>query len=131
MSSTDELLADRYGRRPKASVSKNRRLVIVLVALTLAVIGVWAFASQSAPTDRVSLVFSESKPIGKLGYVVSGKVSRPAAGVVRCALQVQALDFSVVGYREVTLAAGVTDFDTRVFSVAPGVNASVTRCWLQ
>ena len=131
MSSTAELLADRYGTRPKASVPKNRRVWVGFAVLALAVIVVWVFSSLNAPTSKVALVSSESKPVGKLGYEVSGKVSRPAGGVVRCALQVQALDFSVVGYREVTLAAGVTDFDTRVFSVAPGVNASVTRCWLQ
>jgi hypothetical protein len=51
--------------------------------------------------------------------------------VVRCALRVQALNFAVVGYREITLDPGVATFDTNVYSFAPGVSASVQSCWLQ
>ena len=131
MTSTEQLLAERYGRGPKASVAKNRRWIYVFGALALITFTIWALATASTSGNAVAVVSSVSKPVGKTGFEVSGTVSRPAGGVVRCALQVQALDFSVVGYREITLGAGVTSFDERVFTIAAGVSASVTHCWLQ
>ena len=131
MTSTEQLLADRYGRRPVSGVSKNRRRGFVFGALALTGFTIWAVASLSAPTSAVSVVSSVSKPLGRDAFEVSGKVVRPVGGLVRCALQVQALNFAVVGYREITLEAGVTSFSTKVFTIAPGVSASVARCWLQ
>jgi hypothetical protein len=77
------------------------------------------------------VVSSGSSHVSLLSFNVKGEVSRPDGGVVRCALRVQALNFAVVGYREIELAAGVTTFDAVVYSTEPGVNASVQRCWLQ
>ena len=131
MNSTADMLADRYGRRPKSVATKNRRWMFAFLGAALAVFIIWGISAVTAPNNAVALSSSASKPVGKTGFRVSGTVSRPSGGVVRCALQVQALDFSVVGYREITLPAGVTTFDSTVFSVVPGVSASVTRCWLQ
>ncbi len=130
MTATDDLLADRYGRGPKASVAKNRVLMFVFAGLVLLAFVAWALITASSAGNSVAVVSSVSKPIGKTAFEISGTVSRPAGGVVRCALQVQALDFSVVGYREIDLAASVTSFSAKVFSIAPGVSASVTGCRL-
>jgi hypothetical protein len=105
--------------------------MFVFVVAVVAAFVVWGISAVTAPNNAVAVTSSVSKPVGTSGFRVSGTVSRPDGGVVRCALQVQALDFSVVGYREITLQAGVTTFGETVLSVTPGVSASVTRCWLQ
>ncbi len=131
MTSNQDLLADRYGRRVGASKSKNRAWIFSFAALALAAFTFWAITAINAPTNSVAVVSSGSKQVSSLSFSVQGKVSRPAGGVVRCALRVQALNFAVVGYREIELAAGVTTFDELVYSTEPGVNASVQRCWVQ
>ena len=102
-----------------------------LGGLLLALFLVWALSAVTASNGKVSLVSSGSKLLTDNSFQVYGKVSRPDGGVVRCAARIQALNFAVVGYREIELPAGVTSFDTTVYSFAPGVSASVTGCWLQ
>jgi len=135
MTTNAQMLADRYGRRVSGSNGnspiKRRFALAAFAAVAIVVFAVWAWFSITASTSAVSVVSSAAKPIDASTFEVSGKVARPAGGVVRCALQAQALDFAVVGYREIELAAGVDTFTAKVFSFAPAVSASVQRCWLQ
>jgi|GEM_PF-1042991 len=131
MSSTQDLLADRYGRRSGTSALKNRVWAFGVAAIILVLFLVWALITVTAPKNAVAVVSSGAQPLTANSFRVYGEVSRPDGGVVRCALRVQALNFAVVGYREIELPAGTTTFDATVYSFAPGVNASVTGCWLQ
>jgi hypothetical protein len=131
MTSTAELLADRYGRRVSSSKSKKRTWIVVTAAVLLAAFIVWAIAAVSAPKTNVSVVSSKFKVVNERNFAVTGKISRTAQGPVTCAVKVQALDFGVVGYREVNLASNETTFKTNVFATRPAVNASVARCWLR
>ena len=131
MTSAEQLLADRYGRKPKASAQKRRLLIWAVSTVAVTIFVIWALTSIGARQNAVAVVKSGAKPLSATSFQVSGEVSRPKDGVVRCALQIKALNFAVVGYREITLAAGVTKFDEVVYSAAPGVDASVARCWLQ
>lgn len=130
MTSTQELLADRYGRRVGSSKSKNRTRMIVAAAILLVIFVIWAISSITAQQSGISVISSKFSLVTDQHFKVSGVIARPSNGSVTCAVKVQALDFGVVGYREVTLEPNVTSFSTDVFAVQPGVNASVARCWL-
>ena len=131
MTSAEQLLADRYGRKPKASAQNRRLLIWAVSTIAFTIFVIWAVTSISGRQNPVSLIKSGAQPLTATSFQINGEVSRPADGVVRCALQIKALNFAVVGYREITLAAGVTTFDEVVYSATPGVDASVAGCWLQ
>ena len=131
MTSTQELLADRYGRRLGSSKSKNRTRIIIAAAAMLTVFVVWAIASITSQEPGISVTSSKFSLVTNTNFEVTGVIARPAKGTVTCAVRVQALDFSVVGYREITLEPNATTFSANVFATRPGVNASVARCWLR
>ena len=135
MTTNAEMLADRYGKRKSAGKggrpTQNQVGIAIVAALALVGFVVWAWSSVSTKSADVTLVSSGSKPLSDTSFEVYGKVTRPAEGTVRCALRVQALNFAVVGYREIELAPGTTTFDTTVYSFAAAVSASVQSCWLQ
>ena len=131
MTSTAELLADRYGRRVSSSKSKKRAWMIVVAGTLLVGFIAWAIVAVSEPKTNVSVVSSKFKVVNERNFEITGKISRTTQGLVTCAVKVQAIDFGVVGYREVNLPSNEKTFRTNVFATRPGVNASVARCWLR
>ena len=90
---------------------------------------IWAITSITAQQSGVGVISSKFSMVTPQNFLVTGEVSPTAKGAVTCALKVQALDFGVVGYREIVLEPNETTFSTNVFTTRPGVNASVARCW--
>jgi hypothetical protein len=95
-----DLMASRYG-----SVSRGRRLLtagaVIAVAAALLVWLIWAAWHQS--TGTVSGSVSAFDVVDAHRIDVTVEIRRPPHDAVRCTLQAQATDHSVVGQKVVSL----------------------------
>ena len=130
--STDsDLMASRYGRKP----AKNSRLRIsVAAAVLLAIFVAWAawVTIFAPPTVKASVAGYEV--VDSEHTTIRFTVSKPTDKDAVCAARVLNKAYSVVGYREVFVAADTNDasvLTTSVNTTEAGVTGLVDRCWLK
>lgn len=125
MSSVSDLMAERYGKRPNPKPRRGR-IITLATALILLFLG-WAIWVS---VDGANQVKSQD-----LGYEILGPnqasvrfaVQTPAGPAI-CSVQVLNQGFTVVGYREVPIAAS-GEFETLVNTTELGVSGLVDKCW--
>ncbi len=121
-------MAERYGVVPP----RGRRLAIAaLVAVTAVLLGwlawsAWVHATRTVTAEVVSFDVVSAHQVD-----VAIAVHRPGSSAVRCTVQAQAVDHSIVGMVDVFVEAGTdTDvqIDTTVTTEREATAASVTDC---
>jgi hypothetical protein len=106
-----DLMASRYGSAPRSRRLLTLGAVVVVAAALLAWL-LWAAWRQSTGTVDGSV--SAFDIIGPHRIDVTLEIRRPAHTAVRCTLQAQATDHSVVGQTVVSLSpAGSSDVTVR------------------
>ena len=130
MSSDAEILAERYGRKPKRASRAQRNGLIAGMGILLVAFLVWAWSvalesSNRAEVEVASFVIEDAQHA-----TVEVKPIHLPARSTTCAIQVQNEKFAIVGFRELTFAPG--DLAVRTLNVNTtelGVSASIWRCW--
>ena len=128
MISETDLLADRYGRKTNAT-QVNRRLVIGLAAVLIAIFVGWATWVTVDGANQVKSQDLAYEVLGPEQTSVRFSVSSPA-GTAVCAVQVLNQSFAVVGYRELEIAQS-GEYEVLVNTTEPGVTGLVDKCWLK
>jgi hypothetical protein len=128
MISETDLLASRYGRRPNAK-TVNRRVVIGLAAVLLAIFFSWAAWVTLDSANRVESEDLAYEVLSPEQTLVRFSVSSPAGPAV-CAIQVLNQSFAVVGYRELQISQS-GEYETLVNTTESGVTGLVDKCWLK
>jgi hypothetical protein len=130
---TNEYLANRYGKS-KAKARNQRILWITVGALLVITFFVWSIMVNFASSARLSAEIKNFDITSNQQAAVTILVSNPTKQDGVCAVRVLSTDFSVVGYKEVTVSAtlGATAaIDTKVNTTYQGVSANVERCWFK
>ena len=130
MSSDAEILAERYGRKPKRASRAQRNALIAAMGILLIAFFVWAWSvalesSNRAEVEVASFVIEDAQHA-----TVEVKPIHLPAKPTTCAIQVQNEKFAIVGFRELTFNPG--DLAVRTLNVNTtelGVSASIWRCW--
>ena len=128
MISETDLLADRYGRKTNAK-QVNRRLVIGLAAVLIAIFVGWAIWVTVDGANQVKSQDLAYEVLGPEQTSVRFSVSSPA-GTAVCAIQVLNQSFAVVGYRELEISQS-GEYEVLVNTTEPGVTGLVDKCWLK
>lgn len=128
MISETDLLADRYGRKTNAK-QVNRRLVIGLAAVLIAIFVGWATWVTVDGANQVKSQDLAYEVLGTEQTSVRFSVSSPA-GTAVCAVQVLNQSFAVVGYRELEISQS-GEYEVLVNTTEPGVTGLVDKCWLK
>lgn len=128
MISETDLLADRYGRKTNAK-QVNRRLVIGLAAVLIAIFVGWATWVTVDGANQVKSQDLAYEVLGPEQTSVRFSVSSPAGPAV-CAIQVLNQSFAVVGYRELEISQS-GEYEVLVNTTEPGVTGLVDKCWLK
>ena len=123
-----DLLADRYGRKTNAK-QVNRRLVIGLAAVLIAIFVGWATWVTVDGANQVKSQDLAYEVLGTEQTSVRFSVSSPA-GTAVCAVQVLNQSFAVVGYRELEISQS-GEYEVLVNTTEPGVTGLVDKCWLK
>jgi hypothetical protein len=130
VSSDAEILAERYGRKPKRASRAQRNALIAAMGILLVAFFVWAWSvalesSNRAEVEVASFVIEDAQHA-----TVEVKPIHLPAKATTCAIQVQNEKFAIVGFRELTFNPG--DLAVRTLNVNTtelGVSASIWRCW--
>jgi MFS family permease len=128
MISETDLLADRYGRKTNAK-QVNRRLVIGLAAVLIAIFVGWATWVTVDGANQVKSQDLAYEVLGPEQTSVRFSVSSPA-GIAVCAIQVLNQSYAVVGYRELEISQS-GEYEVLVNTTEPGVTGLVDKCWLK
>lgn len=127
MSSVSDLMAERYGKR--AGNKPNRKLIIGLAAVLLATFLAWAIWVSVQGANQIKTQDRGYEIISPLQASVKFAVQTPAGPAV-CAIQVLNQSYSVVGYKELPVAAS-GEYETFVNTTELGVSGLVDKCWLK
>ena len=126
----EELLAERYGKKPKNA--KRDRIVALSIAV-VALVGflTWAIAvtaeNSGRPTGNLLSYSIESDH--QITVEISANDHRSKA--VICQVQALADNYEVVGYKEVPVAVTDDMVNTTLNTVKPAVSAVVKDCWFK
>lgn len=131
MTSTQELLDERYGR----SKPKVRRQVILwrAVAATLVVAflawGITVAVAQGEKIETSVHSYTVSSNTGEVKFNL--QAATPIEGPVTCVVQALNQSFAIVGYREVHIAAKDASVEqtVRFNTTEQAVTAVVDQCW--
>ena len=129
MTNAQDILATRYGKRQGAS--KRQRYAIIALAATLLVsFLIWAaftsFTNAMAPQSQLH----GFEIIDAQHSTATLEVTAAGAGKATCALQAQAENFSVVGFKEVVFNKVPTGRVTVTINTTElPVSVSIDRCW--
>jgi cytoskeletal protein RodZ len=130
---TNEYLSNRYGKS-KAKARTQRILWVSLGALLLVVFFVWAILINFAAPAQISATVKNFTISSAQQAAVTISVANPTERDGTCVVRVLSSDFSVVGYREVTITGTLgksVDLDSKVNTTIEGVSANVERCWFK
>ena len=130
---TNEYLANRYGKS-KAKARNQRVLWITVGALLVITFFVWSIMVNFASPARLTAEIKNFDITSNQQAAVTILVSNPTKQDGICAVRVLSTDFSVVGYKEVTVSATLgtaAAIDTKVNTTYQGVSANVERCWFK
>lgn len=129
---------DRYGRtrKPKRELSRRAKIIAVIVlAVVVAVIAVWAFRPQTNPTTPRTLDYS----------VVDDSSTHVSVGIfpdqerdVHCIVQATNEDEAVVGFTEVSVPADPSAdpnspkrIDVDLATTQLAASGHVASCWFE
>ena len=130
MSTTQDVLDERYGRRRSPIGRWIGRIAIALVAVA-ALAFLWQTVStsaQSVTADTTSFVVVDEHTVE-----LNVQMSAPAGAAVACALEAQDVEHGVVGWRVVEFAASdahTQAFQERIPTVAAATTGFVNSCWV-
>ncbi|MFM1954648.1 MAG: hypothetical protein RL118_839 [Actinomycetota bacterium] len=129
MSNAQDLLATRYGKRNGTS-KRQRYAFTALAAILLVSFIVWAgytsFVNSMAPQSQLH----GFEIIDAQHSTATLEVTAAGAGEATCALQAQAENFSVVGFKEVHFDKVPTGRLTVTINTTElPVSVSIDRCW--
>jgi hypothetical protein len=130
---TNEYLANRYGKS-KAKARTQRILWISVSAILLTVFFVWSILINFAAPAQISATVKNFTISSPQRAAVTISVANPTERDGTCVVRVLSSDFSVVGYREVSIAGNLGksfDLDTKVNTAGQGVSANIERCWFK
>ena len=130
MSTTQDMLDERYGRRRSPVARWIGGIAIALVGVA-AVAFLWqtvATSAQSVSADTTSFVVVDEHTVE-----VNVQISAPAGAAVACALEAQDVEHGVVGWRVVEFPASdahVQAFQEEIPTVAAATTGFVNSCWV-
>lgn len=130
MSSTEDLLATRYGKAKKTT-SRSQRIWIWSIAGSLLV----AFLGWAAYTSVANWLTPKAELLGFTVVDQWHATARVQIGVSAndnptCAIQAQSQSFAIVGYREVRFDYVPDQVkDVSINTTEKAVSVSVLRCW--
>ena len=129
---TDQTLDERYGRKPSRFSSRVRIWVAAIALLTIFFGWATWVTFFAPPTSTASVAGYEV--IDSAHTVIRFTVDKPANRAAICAARVMNKAYSVVGYKEVSIAANQDASGVITVSVnttETGVSGLVDRCWLK
>ena len=128
---SEELLAQRYGRRSKGKVNE-RRIVIALAASLLVGFLVWAIAVTASSANRVTAEVQSFDVLNQSQTEVTLVVERPRRDPVVCQVEVLDTRYTIVGYREAVFLSNASDEQkVMVNTTGLGVTGVAKDCWFK
>lgn len=129
MSTTQEMLDERYGRRGRPA----RWLVWTGAAVATIAVGWLAWATVSNSLNAVDADATGYQVVDARSVVLEFQISAPAGATVACALEAQDEQHGVVGWKVVELPAAQTHaraFRETIPTVAAATTGLVNSCWV-
>jgi len=129
-----DVLAERYGRTPRARIRDRWLLVLggVFAAVVLVAWVVWAGLDGQRPSLEVAGTAHELLN-DERAVEVSWNLSVPAGNATACVVKALNDDFTVVGWKVVEIPASDTytrNFTERIRIAQPANTGLVEHCWL-
>ncbi|MEN9752546.1 MAG: hypothetical protein RL670_237 [Actinomycetota bacterium] len=133
MTTRDELMQQRYGRRP-ADLRKRRKLVVALAAVLAVAFLAWAIAVNFLGGKGISVATDSYQVIDANHSSVKFTVANVSGGRVVCEIRAFNEGFQVVGYRTFFSPASgesTRSFETELNTTEQPVSVSVQNCQLK
>lgn len=129
-----DVLAERYGRTPRARLRDRWLLIVggVFAAVVLIAWVVWAGLDGQRPSLEVAGTAHELLN-DERAVEVSWNLSVPAGNATACVVKALNDDFTVVGWKVVEIPASDTytrSFTERIRIAQPANTGLVEHCWL-
>ena len=129
MTNPQDILATRYGKGKATSKGQRYAFIALGSALVLGFIGWAAYTSVANAGAPQSQMFAFTI-VDAQHSTATFEVTASGSGKATCAIQAQAQDFSVVGYKEVKLDKVPSGRVTvTVNTTSEPVSVSIDRCW--
>ncbi|MEN9342596.1 MAG: hypothetical protein RIR24_183 [Actinomycetota bacterium] len=127
----DQLLAERYGRSPKAK-ERDKRLAIAIAATSLVSFLIWAIAVTASGAERVTAQVQSFYVLDDKQTEVTILIDRPRPDPAVCQVEVLDIRYTVVGYREVVfLSNSDAEQTVMVNTTGLGVTGVTKDCWFK
>lgn len=133
--STENTLADRYGRpaTPRGPIRRNLGVIITSAVIIIAVV-VWGITTDA-------LGFGPNAEVRDLGYnsltdtsvTVEFELTATPGHEVACAIQAQNTAFAIVGWKVFVYPPSqqrIRDISETIITSQPATTGLVYRCWL-
>ncbi|MEN9752625.1 MAG: hypothetical protein RL670_316 [Actinomycetota bacterium] len=130
---TDELMQQRYGRRP-ADLRKRRITAVALAAVLAITFLAWAIAVNFMGGKGISVATDSYQVIDANHSSVKFTVANVSGGRVVCEIRAFNEGFQVVGYRTFYANAateGTRSFESKLNTTELPVSVSVQNCQLK
>lgn len=129
MTNADDLIAARYGKRGQTSKLQRNLIIAVAASALLAFLG-WAGFTSVVQASAPKSEMRGFEIVDQWHSTATIAVTSAGAGKATCAIQAQAENFEIVGYKEVvvdSVPSGALTFV--VNTTALPVSVSIDRCW--
>jgi Domain of unknown function (DUF4307) len=128
-----ERIATRYGRTP-ARRRRSRRTAIIAAVVALAIVAAWAIWSGAGGSS------SDTFTDDTIGYTLHGdsavtvtwEVDGQSSVPLDCAIEADAADHSIVGWKVITVPAGsgaARSGQTDLRTIQTAVTGLISSCW--
>ncbi|GAA5028992.1 DUF4307 domain-containing protein [Microbacterium fluvii] len=130
MTTTQQKLDDRYGRR---SPARTRWTLGIVGAIAAVVVVLFAWMTVAAAMDDVSADATGFHIVDQHSATISFQITAPPGRTVACALEAQDVEHGVVGWKIVEFAASeqhARAFEETIPTVAEATTGLVNSCWV-
>lgn len=130
MSTTQEMLDERYGRRRSPA---RRAVVIVFAVIAAAVVTALAWTIVSGSSSTVDADATGFQIVDAHSIVVEFQVSAPADASIACAVEAQDEEHGTVGWKVVEIPARgthATAHQVTIPTIAEATTGLVNSCWV-
>lgn len=131
MTTTQQILDERYGRR--RSTRSRRIAVIVVVAVAVVVVAAFAWMTWAGAADDVDADATGFELVDAHSVTLSFQFTAPIGSAVACALEAQDEEHGIVGWRVVEFAPSRSHAQAHTESiptVAAATTGLVNSCWV-
>lgn len=128
---TQQLLDERYGRRPSRRATRTWWIAVAVIAVAATVALGWSTVATSMASIDVDATGYEV--VDERTVTVTYQVVAPADGTIACALEAQDVEHGVVGWRVVehdVRGGDAQAFTDTIPTVAEATTGLVNSCWV-